>query len=71
MERIRNKKGVEGKGGEGFPLALILQFDHWFDELKATTYRRKKERSVAFKIRQNAFPVRAPLDPAGELTTLP
>jgi len=43
-----------------------------FDELKASVYRYKEERSVAFKIRQNAFPFgtlsRAPLR---ELTTLP
>ena len=32
---------------------------------------RKKERSVAFKIRQNAFLTRAGPGPAGEVMTLP
>jgi len=39
--------------------------DTLFDELKASAYRCKKERSVAFKIRHNAFPAGAhnhPLD---------
>ena len=37
-----------------------------------SAYRCKKERSVAFKIHQNGFPVRVPTPtPLGELTTLP
>ena len=36
--------------------------------LRFLSYRYKKERSVAFKIRQNPFSARTPL---GELTTLP
>ena len=52
-----------------------MWYETLFDELKASVYRCKKERSVAFKIRQNhAFPARnlprtplqaqfAPLDP--------
>ena len=36
------------------------------------SYRYKKERSVAFKIRQNLFSAGAlPRTPPGELTTLP
>jgi len=42
-----------------------------FDEFKASAYRCKKGRSVAFKLRQNAFPVGAlPRTPLGQLATL-
>jgi len=40
--------------------------------LRFLSYRYKKERSVAFKIRQNPFSAGAlPQTPLGELTTLP
>ena len=40
--------------------------------LRFLSYRYKKERSVAFKIRQNPFSAGAlPRTPLGELTTLP
>jgi len=42
-----------------------------FDELTISAYRCKMERSVAFKIPQNAFPTGAPLWTNCELTTLP
>jgi len=42
-----------------------------FDDFKASAYRYKMERSMALKIRQNAFPAGAPSwIPLGELTTL-
>jgi len=41
-----------------------------FYKLKSSAYRRKQKRSVAFKLRQNAFPVEAVPGPSWELTTL-
>jgi len=53
----------QGVGGNCPQTSAYSQMWHetLFDELKASVYRCKKERSVASKIRQNAFPAVFPL----------
>ena len=46
---------------------LQMWHETLFDELEESAYRCKKERSMAFKIHQNAF---LPQTPLGELTML-
>ena len=62
----------QGQMPPNFGLGRQMWHETPFDELKAWSYRCKKERSVAFKIRQNAFPARAPAQTLlGKVTTLP
>jgi len=47
---------IVGRSGPPLPPVVAPMHETLFDELKASEYRRKKERSVAFKIRKNAPP---------------
>ena len=58
---LSHDAGMVLRGGRGnCPLNIDLGPQMWhetlFDELKASSYRCKKERSVSFKICQNLFP---------------